>query len=763
MGHAIASRRRAPRRGFTLVELLFAIAILLVGVVAALKIFPPGFAAFSETQMDNVAQQMTDNRLNELGGDAANLPDAILPVEPSETSAIVSALDFNDLTAVSYESGFAPWADAHSYPFGNDGWPLWQPLSARILRRVIGEKVVIPSDVNTFSTATNTYIIGRYPTYIPRFAPVEASRVNSLLVYDLRYRKINTLTTLDQENIGQGKLLYMSGANSFVFKKDANARFVRIIFSCTAGNQVVQVAPAVWRLPPQAEFTTPVTISPYQGQQLLNGIEITANLTEDVSGTYYSLTFNNLPSGWSVIDGSEQLNRAFTYIDTLDLQQQGRWNEAYLAMQNLQQREFSLFISANFGDLAENLLSMIAFSKADGGKRVKIDYVVADWNILHDDVTVDGNGYVTLTALPKIDNRRNFPRAPNTWGLTYPMTGGGSYVMMSFIDLFTNNVYSVEYDPAHPNQDYDTVQKGYQMVKLLETDRRDYDLVVDMKESGQKHIRVGVKRTSGGTTTYNWSSLSGQTFRVYYRAQRDWAVQFFRAPAVFGRASTPLSLGWTNYYSTANVIAIPGIYAGQTIAVNYQYYQEDCRVTQVTTATVEIAGLDTDVTVLDVDNPGQLMVNDPIGIFNIQTGRYITGRNSNPLLTVSIFDLQRTARHVVLVLDAQVSAGEGDFIFSEKSAQSDIPLSRASYELHTVSAPVNGISHVRLKHLPAAGTTLTVRGASVVIRALWTQPRSGQAYIVDNDSAFSFPTKLRTINERWRAKTAIINLPIGED
>lgn len=70
-----------PRRGFSLVELLIAIIILLFGVVAALRIFPPGFAAFNEAQMTHVAQTQMQSWVSDLQANADDLPDAILPVE----------------------------------------------------------------------------------------------------------------------------------------------------------------------------------------------------------------------------------------------------------------------------------------------------------------------------------------------------------------------------------------------------------------------------------------------------------------------------------------------------------------------------------------------------------------------------------------------------------------------------------------------------------------------------------------------------------
>jgi len=89
----------------------------------------------------------------------------------------------------------------------------------------------------------------------------------------------------------------------------------------------------------------------------------------------------------------------------------------------------------------------------------------------------------------------------------------------------------------------------------------------------------------------------------------------------------------------------------------------------------------------------------------------------------------------------------------------DAPLQRVSGEVHTVPAPVEGkqISLFKLRHIPWANTGITLRGASVTIRALWVQPRSGTAYIYDKVTTPDNPFT-RNINERWQAKSITVML-----
>jgi hypothetical protein len=78
-----------------------------------------------------------------------------------------------------------------------------------------------------------------------------------------------------------------------------------------------------------------------------------------------------------------------------------------------------------------------------------------------------------------------------------------------------------------------------------------------------------------------------------------------------------------------------------------------------------------------------------------------------------------------------------------------------------VSVPFIGA--IRLDHLPAANTSIGVRGVSVTVRALWIQPRHGSAWLYDSMASWPTGEKLRSLNERWQAKTLTAILPEVQD
>ena len=104
------------------------------------------------------------------------------------------------------------------------------------------------------------------------------------------------------------------------------------------------------------------------------------------------------------------------------------------------------------------------------------------------------------------------------------------------------------------------------------------------------------------------------------------------------------------------------------------------------------------------------------------------------------------------------------------------PLARASGEVHAVPTPANGVSTCVLRHLPAPNTPIAVRGVSVTVRAMWAQPRGGDAYIINPGMTLletlnmlnrvpAPPNQpnIRNLRERWQARTATVVLPAGAE
>ncbi len=797
--------RIAVRRGFTLTEVLIAIIVLLVGVVAALQIFPPGFAAFTESQQTYVAQALNKNWLATLDEHPDNLPDAILPVNMAYDDAVAGQFRFDDLAAVDFRNTATvwDWYTAGQFPTGNDRWPLWEPLSARMLRRIVGEKIAIPTVISSDpGNAAIKYAL--VPKAIPMFTPIMPQgtwvgnsfvpdTTDPIILYDMRYRQVSKGRLHDFGNpycyAEQTTASSNPGLTALLLPASNSTTNLRLTFMyTTTGKDYVHVPPANIQLPQTT--TVPVT----KVFTTAAGTTVTVTATLDDTGII-TLT---LSSGYFV-PGSEQLNRAYRFDTSVT-------TAADIA--NLASGTY--YMQTGTDNL---LLGAIFFSKEDAGRKVKIDYIVADWNILHEDITVDDNGYVTLSlANPKIAYRQPTAREPKTWGLYRPMHDVGTDVVMGIIDKLSGMPYHVMYPhnysrATRPSQPYAVIpQSGNPDLSTNPA------AIIDLSEAARGRVRIGglqpgltwrgvwdaappvdyhlndvvhdtvssnwyqcidahqstpATEPGAGPNWENkwavlrmsepaWDALKGQTFRIYYRAQRDWTLQVFKPPTLFWYTSAANQLGWDRFtiehdlaQSTCGTrVTVPALYGGQSVAVDYAYWPEFARVeddSTTQTVRVENASALQEDEWYKIVNPSidASTVPKVLGIFQV-TIDTITRE-----VTLSPTPSEAVLRGAVFIQD--------DEVYKLHKPSQAPSLKRVNGEIHAVPiAGTGATSDFRLQHFPCIGAPVYLRGVSVTVRGLWTQPRSSYAHLIDTGKDFG---SWRPINERWQAKsvTAILS------
>jgi len=718
------------RQGFTLVEVLVAVIILLIGVVAALRIFPPGFRMFQESNDTTRAVSTMQGQIAEFQNHPESLPDAILPVDYSSPDAAiwVKKFDFNDLQPIDYQGDPDPWLSRLKMPnVGGSNWPLWEPVSVRAMRRIIGERAVVPADLTakktvatvsgpvsgsvltvdnsagiaigmtlflsdvisttqfvhvasvdsptqitiietvniTVATAELSTTVGGSPCYLPRFGPItpnmqwdNASSTfiadpNPVTIYDIRYRT----ATLEQlqalaaaGTIGNDDFYYAAdyttGTVYFLKPKVATTsiRFIFSVLDLNNANKQVQVAGETRTLPD-------MNAGPPANQLNFTGMNAPVTTGSDSTGQLFALQF---PTWWKLIPGSEQFNRSYTYIQDAD-------PSALNTGQYTVERD------------SDQTLDVLHFAQADAGRTVKLDYTCTDWNILHEDVAVDPNGYLNLTARNlKVGYLFNFPREPLPWGLTQTLQNDVlKDEVVRLVNLRTGVSYKVTTDAA---TDPTPLYPKYFLQTKPGVVTSNGPTVVDMSTADGGRIRIGAgPQNAPQWTNFNtvnsteFSPFTGDTYRVFYRTRQDWTLQTFRAPAQFWYTSDPVNLGWDRYNLAGNVITLPGVYEGQTIAVDYQYAQ------------------------------------------GIAQG---------------------------------------------------IAQGRVSGEQHLIPArdKTSGLSTVTLNYTPSGA--ITVRGVSVTVRALWIQQRNTTA---KRYSALEPAGIDRTISERWQTKSITVVLPATKE
>jgi hypothetical protein len=895
-------RHRRSSTGFTLVEVLVAIIILLFGVIVALRIFPRGFEAFTESQQTTTSYKLMDAWVRQFQ-ENPNPPDGIFPLDTGSADATAAAVtyDFTDISAVAYAAESSAvafnWYHQHLYPMvrrdlsGNvvrdalDGsplvtakWPLMQPASARIPRRIEGEKVPIPSarsaDVieEVLATVTadaaqgtsvlqvddpaklqhgmwlavddppggnakidllvqiafdaanpigsaqagNPTIRGALPRqvstgallrqfapasfvpkYLPRFGPIlpngtlqiltrkyawatdtiDATAVPPVVLpapvtlYDIRYRRVNRdeLERLrDRLSALPDSYYYTLGRSAsirdvtlndkIVLLPDDRERYVRIsCFLQTGPTTTDFVPPMTLLLPASPPLGNPPVTTP-RALKMSDGSTVTVTVTASADSCTLQIA-----AGSYFVGGSEQINRAFRYFFDNALPPVNpeaiRPDEdptsssfpasgdplypvklrTYYTKLGAMPAGYYYFPRMDHDQVAGNAVpGIIYFSPRDRGHTVKLDYTVADWSTLHEDLTLNDEGYVTLALPdPKIVSRPTPPREAKTWGLYAEMRGDNRDAVMALVDTRSDMVYHVITRPNDREHPYgldpssgmavpaqaiaiDFTQANAGRVRVAGVPDGvvwrgqwqnssgavpiDYKVNDGVQRDGlpyrciKDHTSAAVAEPGSGAiwrTNWefidnpDWEKLGGNTFRIYYHARRDWTLQLFKAPAVFWMKKPQVDKN-----SLANL-------ALEWRAASW------CR-----------------ETVTDAGDPTKSVSAGWLGVPGVYEGQ-----------SVAV-----------------------DYYYQITDSDGTVELKRVTGEVHPVPARAAGKpnSLLRLAHAPAANTQVTVRGVSVTVRALWIQPRSGQAAVYETDPAK--PGK-RLLNERWQAKSVTVTLP----
>jgi prepilin-type N-terminal cleavage/methylation domain-containing protein len=180
----------------------------------------------------------------------------------------------------------------------------------------------------------------------------------------------------------------------------------------------------------------------------------------------------------------------------------------------------------------------LIFNKDEATNEIKVDYRVADWSILHEDVVIPANREVHVGVTPvKAFGYSNPPRQSHHdehLRLKYPK------------------------DPAYDNDPLgagDAANRGNSLVAVVTDDPSDAEMV-GMYYGDDYASPTWVKYETGGTLAVGYATKLamlarhyrtgrieipadlthdpvGRTLRIFYRAERDWGVQVFKAATVY--------------------------------------------------------------------------------------------------------------------------------------------------------------------------------------------------------------------------------------
>ena len=612
---------RRPRRrgdGFTLIEILIALAVLMLGVYGMLRVFPPGFRAIEASQQRTIAAQLAEAEITRWKLDPDSLPDAIVPTDYS--GKVVKAAITNNQDNL---SSMLVWGDAASLrpgwgiygrlaltddhfvgldqlsrPFIYSPYDLtpsqfdallgetapetstvhrgWQPNSLYLPRTVIGERIDIRSLGQT-GPGVPFYLLSHAPLDTLRYEGA-ARRPVYLDIYDARpwrYRPYQ-----------QGIVLAL---REFTVDLTTSGQ-VGLYFGPTDS------PPAIHR-----EFKVDYTLTIQGVPQRILGATVWVNAGSAGPGVLA------LPAQGSVAP------ETFQVYERMILLPDDRY-QAYVDSVNLGLPNLALWprTAYHLRGPETAVSGIIEFAPAlqqdplpTDITMAKVDYRVFDWQILVFDVEVPPGGVVELPVRNlKSAGYKNPPRQPTP-----------QHVAAGVRALF--NWDGLQVDPYGNLIDTDDKRRAWALdprsyAYVIAVDRQSGDLLTDneLAETGgwpanpwmrRRRLNVDYKE---GLLFFNYDPAkvyqftgdvdvpdrSGRTYRIFCRTENDWAVQLSLAARQYLRSATGvpgdlpvglpptavttvLTYGWDPRLEPNNrrQLYFPLNDSGQAVSVDYYY------------------------------------------------------------------------------------------------------------------------------------------------------------------------------------------------
>ena len=588
-------RRCGRSPGFTLVELLVTLVVLLIGIYGMLRIFPRGYTAIQVSQQRTTAAQLAEAEIARWKLHPESLPDAVVAtdydgnliqstivgnadslrqllvygemaalVEPASYTTLalpygnvgVENLDFYakaliynplDLTPSQFDAAQAQMpASGSNRP--NTVHRNWQPNSLHLPRTVIGERI----DIRRLGrTALGV------PFYLLSHAPLAPLRKNDpgtsdddvyVDVYDAQAWRYVPLEV--------GEL----GEREFTLNRDNGTLYF--------GSSDSPVTEDRWF---KIDYTHPTTLQRVLGQPIAAGSWALG---------YGQTGSPTLPAG--VDPDTLVVHERLVQVSDADLllvtDESARRNIFYVnpetTISGRIQFPLVLQIDPRPSDIAN----------------VKIDYRVYDWSILGFDVEVPSDGIVRLpVGRIKGPTYINPPRQPRPQevarGIRRYFDWGGQIVGRSPLDPGTwAYVVAVDRQSGEILTDHDGEEwpaNPYERRSRFLVDYRDgrLDFNYEGWEVYQPNADIDV------------FTRSARTYRIFCRAESDWAVQLMVTARRYGRSASGdpggppvgaegggsdvlLTYGWPGFpYDDPRrkQVYFPLSEQGQAVAIDYYY------------------------------------------------------------------------------------------------------------------------------------------------------------------------------------------------
>jgi len=528
---SLAARMAGSQGGFTLIEVLVALIILGVGMYAAIAIFPTGFAAMEYNRNVTKAARLADGEIQRWKARAASLPEAIVAQDAAGAVQVDYSLDRLEFDSAN---------------------PNWQPNATWAPRTIVGETIVIPSPRGGAQHEV--------PLYVLTMSPLDHDNPR-LVVYSTPYQEVTSESELATD--GDHQQFYVVPT----LQPGVDGPHIHLKL-----DTVPDTDPGDPNIPPPRSVR--VDYSYYRARRSSGGdivsqevVQVLGELHDNIAaGTNEVILLNGANAAeradvQGVVPGSVKVYEAFTQVA----------NPTNSGEFGIADREGT---PTGFGLVT----GVLRFAPADAGRTVRVDYQVADWQILRQEQTptrnVGANGDVryTITVLGAPIRRFSDLRPPRSPDPVYlDSIPGVGYVDVVAVNLDTGRaLYGSDQvtertpGPADPNPYYGTFRVDY------------LNGVCVLAENGVGNDRLG----------HPW--------RIMYRSLDDWTVQVSKAAEAYvpdtwasGRADQQYGTGVTYNADTrvltatftfARAITPGGVRcseAGKMVVMDYTYGYTD--------------------------------------------------------------------------------------------------------------------------------------------------------------------------------------------
>jgi hypothetical protein len=528
-------RRRSAigHTGTSLVEILVAMVVLVIGIFSLIRLFPLGFGSILYGENATRGNALARAELEKIRSAASNLPDGIGPIHP-ETNTVDTALQ--------PQQQFLPYKPVVDLPED----PRFS--GANRFRRVWGEtaKIPAPTSDSPYLPIVDPGTGLREPVslYTLQFSPVYSTR--GLIVY--------SGTPLER--------VVMDGPPS-----DAELRALgEGRYGVDYQNAVLYFAPVNYPRRFKLDYSVTVPQGPtafLRANSIPDAcVFVPANATifkmREPGPQPADCRFIPLAPGTQLDTDEEFVYRAFEQLPPA---------VPFHPANPYQYKVLNTLI----GILGFNPLAASGRTGAGQGRALvaKVDYDVDDWHILREDRVVSQSGPpnvdLTLNFLKRAGDietnqeiyaglLRDYASFPINSDASHPGTPGVDLVVVDLDTGRTLDSRTLQGDT--PNEFGFNGLNG----------RIDY-------ERGRIEFNPRVRWTMPDGSMGPEELIAGRRVRLFYRTTSDFAVQVTKAFSLYRREVDPTQLGARQYVQNRGELFFPPIDANQSVIIDYSWTQ----------------------------------------------------------------------------------------------------------------------------------------------------------------------------------------------